>query len=68
MEMCARKYMFGECAGKYMFGDKSTFGSSQNGHNMHKKGQQEKIFFCTLNCPVIVKLIKYSAFRKQRKF
>ena len=48
MEMCARKYMFGECAGKYMFGDKSTFDSSQNCHNLHKKGQQE-FFFCTLN-------------------
>ena len=30
---------------KYMFGDKSTFGSSKNGHNMPKKGQQENIFF-----------------------
>ena len=40
MEMCDRKYIFG---------DKSTFGSSQNGQNMPKKGQQEKIFFCTLN-------------------
>ena len=40
MEMCDRKYMFG---------DKSTFGSSQNGQNMPKKGQQEEIFFCTLN-------------------
>ena len=40
MEMCDRKNMFG---------DKSTFGSSQNGQNMPKKGQQEKIFFCTLN-------------------
>ena len=27
-----------------MFGDKFTFGSSQNGQNMSKKGQQEKIF------------------------
>ena len=26
-----------------------TFGSSQNGQNMPKKGQQEKIFVCTLN-------------------
>ena len=33
------------CDRKYMFGDKSTFGSSQNGQNMPKKGQQEKIFF-----------------------
>ena len=33
MEMCDRKYMFG---------------SSQNGQNMPKKGQQEKMFF-TLN-------------------
>ena len=32
MEMCDRKYMFG---------DKSTFGSSQNCQNMPKKGQQE---------------------------
>ena len=40
MEMCDRKYKFG---------DKSTFGSGQNGQNMLKKGQQEKIFFCTLN-------------------
>ena len=37
------------CAGKYMFGDKSTFDSSQNGQNMPKKGQQEKIFSFTLN-------------------
>ena len=36
------------CDRKYMFGDKS-FGSSQNGENMPKKGQQEKTFFCTLN-------------------
>ena len=36
------------CDRKYMFGDKSTFGSSQNGQNMPKKGQQEKIF-CTRN-------------------
>ena len=35
MEMCDRKYMFG---------DNSTSGSSQNGQNMPKKGQQEKIF------------------------
>ena len=34
---------------EYMFGDKSTFGSSQDGQNMPKKGQQEKIFFCSLN-------------------
>ena len=27
---------------------KSTFGSSENGQNMLKKGQQDKIFFCTL--------------------
>ena len=40
MEMCARKNMFG---------DKSTFGSSQNGQNMPKKGHHEKIFFSTLN-------------------
>ena len=40
MEMCDRKYMFV---------DKSTFGSSQNGKKMPKKGQQEKIFFYTLN-------------------
>ena len=32
------------CARKYMFGDKSAFGSSQNGHNMPTKGQQEKLF------------------------
>ena len=37
------------CDGKYVFGDKSTFGSRQNGQNMLKKGQQEKIFLCTLN-------------------
>ena len=37
------------CARMYMLGDKSTFGSHQNGQNMPKKGQQEKIFFCTLN-------------------
>ena len=35
MEMCYKKFMFG---------DKSTFGQ-----NMPKKGQQEKICFCTLN-------------------
>ena len=40
MEMCDRKYMFG---------DKSTFGSNQNGQNMPKKGQQEFFFFFTLN-------------------
>ena len=40
MEMCGRKFMFG---------DKITFGSSLNDQNMPKKGQQEKIFFCTLN-------------------
>ena len=40
MEMCDRKYMFG---------DKSTFGSSQNGQNMPKKGQQEQILLYTLN-------------------
>ena len=37
------------CDIKYMFGDKSKFGSSQNGQNMPKKGQQEKVFFCRLN-------------------
>ena len=37
------------CDRIYMFGDKSTFGSSQNGQNMPKKGQQEKIYVCTLN-------------------
>ena len=37
------------CDRKYMFGNKPTFGSSLNGQNMAKKGQQEKIFFCTLN-------------------
>ena len=37
------------CDRKYMFGDKSTFGPSQNSQNIHKKGQQEKIFFCTLD-------------------
>ena len=26
---------------KFMFGDKSTFGSSQNGQNMPKKGKKE---------------------------
>ena len=36
MEMCNRKYMFG---------DKSKFGSSQHAQNMPKKGQQEKYFF-----------------------
>ena len=30
---------------KYMYGDKFTFGLSQNGQNMLKKGQQEKYFF-----------------------
>ena len=30
------------CDRKCMFGDKSTFGSSLNGQNMPKKGQQEK--------------------------
>ena len=33
-EMCDRKYMFGSC---------------QNGQNMPKKGQKDKIFFCSLN-------------------
>ena len=33
------------CDRKYMFGDKSTIGSSWNGQNMPKKGQQEKLFF-----------------------
>ena len=37
------------CARKYIFGDKPTFDSNQNGQNMPKKGQQEKIFLCTLN-------------------
>ena len=37
------------CERKNMFGDKSTFGSSWNGQNMPKKGQQEKIFLCTFN-------------------
>ena len=37
------------CDRKIMFGDKSTFGSSQNGQDMPKKGQQEKMFFRTLN-------------------
>ena len=50
MEMCARKYMFG---------DESTFGSSQNGQNMPKKGQQE-FFFCTLNKG---QLLMYSSIR-----
>ena len=35
MEMCDRKYMIG---------DKSTFGSSQNGQNKPKKGQEKIIF------------------------
>ena len=30
---------------RYIFGDKYTFGSSQNGQNMPKKGQQEKKYF-----------------------
>ena len=33
------------CDRKYVFGYKSTFGSSQNGQDMPKTGQQEKIFF-----------------------
>ena len=33
------------CDRRYMFGDKYTFGSSQNGQNMPKKGQQEKKYF-----------------------
>ena len=37
------------CARKYKFGDKSTFGSSCSGQNRPKIGQQEKIFVCTLN-------------------
>ena len=37
------------CDRKYIFGDKSTFGSSKNGQNISKKGQQEKIFLFTLN-------------------
>ena len=36
MEICDRKYMFGE---------KSTFGSRM----VKTKGHQEKILFCTLN-------------------
>ena len=36
MEICDRKYKF-------------AFGLSQNGQNMPKKGQQEKIFLCTIN-------------------
>ena len=31
------------CDRKYMFLDKSTFGSSSDGQNMPKKGQQENI-------------------------
>ena len=37
------------CDRKYMFGYKSTFGSSKNGQNIPKKGQQENFFFCILN-------------------
>ena len=37
------------CDRKYMFGDKCTFGSSWNGQNTPKKGQQEKKKLCTLN-------------------
>ena len=33
------------CDRNYMFADKSSFGSSQNGQNIPKKGQQEKLFF-----------------------
>ena len=33
MEMCDRKYMFG---------DQSTFGSNWNGQNMPKNGQKKK--------------------------
>ena len=37
------------CYRKYMFGDKSTLGLSQNGQNIYaQKGQQEKIYSCTL--------------------
>jgi hypothetical protein len=32
-----------------MFGEKSAIGSSLNGQNMPKKGQQEKIFICTIH-------------------
>ena len=48
MEICDRKYMFGD---KSTFGHERAvfpyvpFGSSQNGQNMPKKGQQEKIYF-----------------------
>ena len=34
---------------KDMFVGKSAFGSSQNGQNMPKKGQQERKKMCTLN-------------------
>ena len=33
------------CDRKYMFGDKPTYGSNWNAQNMPKKGQQDKIFF-----------------------
>ena len=40
-----------------MFGDKSSFGSSKNGQNMLKKGQQEKYVFVQktrVNYPLIL--------------
>ena len=44
----------------------STFGSSQNGENIPKKGQQEKIFCCTLNKGQLGKThIKKSVFQLQ---
>ena len=39
MEMCDRKYMFGE---------KSAFGSSQNDQNMPKKGSTRKNIFLNI--------------------
>ena len=51
MEMCDRKYMFG---------DKCTFGSSQK--NMPKKGQQKKIVFCTLNKGQLLTLLMQKSF------
>ena len=44
---------------KYMFCDKSTFGSSQNGQNIPKKGQKEKICFFTLNKGQLPTLLIY---------
>ena len=44
---------------KYMFGDKFTFGSSQNGQNMPKKGQQEIISFCALNKGQLHKVLHF---------